>query len=91
MYLKDFRNDADEVTTLCSTRLVITSVCPLALLRLRPTDIYICTAETLKYYYLLFLDEDPLHLDKIVFTTEAHPLPVFKWSSEDISWFKIPV
>ena len=35
-------------------------------------------AETLKYLYLLFSD-DPnlLPLDKWVFNTEAHPLPVY--------------
>jgi len=35
-------------------------------------------AETLKYLYLLFSDEDILPLDKYVFNTEAHPLPVRK-------------
>jgi hypothetical protein len=34
-------------------------------------------AETLKYLYLLFADEDVIPLDKYVFTTEAHPLPIF--------------
>ncbi|ODV63565.1 mannosyl-oligosaccharide 1,2-alpha-mannosidase, partial [Ascoidea rubescens DSM 1968] len=35
-------------------------------------------AETLKYLYLLFDDnEDVLPLDKVVFNTEAHPLPIF--------------
>ena len=53
--------------------------------------IYLRIAETLKYYYLLFLDEDPWPLDEIVFNTEAHPLPVFKWSDEDVLWFKVPV
>ena len=34
-------------------------------------------AETLKYLYLLFSDDkDLLPLDKWVFNTEAHPLPV---------------
>jgi hypothetical protein len=33
-------------------------------------------AETLKYLYLLFSDEDVLPLDKFVFNTEAHPLGV---------------
>ncbi|EDV24520.1 uncharacterized protein TRIADDRAFT_25880 [Trichoplax adhaerens] len=33
-------------------------------------------AETLKYLYLLFSDNDVLPLDKWVFNTEAHPLPV---------------
>ena len=53
--------------------------------------IYPRTAETLKYYYLLFLDEDPWPLDKIVFNTEGHPLPVWKWSDEEVLWFKVPV
>ncbi|KAK4048589.1 mannosyl-oligosaccharide alpha-1,2-mannosidase [Microbotryomycetes sp. JL221] len=34
-------------------------------------------SETLKYLYLLFSDGDVLPLDKYVFNTEAHPLPVF--------------
>ena len=32
--------------------------------------------ETLKYLYILFSDDDFLPLDKWVFNTEAHPLPV---------------
>ncbi|XP_068104857.1 endoplasmic reticulum mannosyl-oligosaccharide 1,2-alpha-mannosidase isoform X2 [Hyperolius riggenbachi] len=36
--------------------------------------------ETLKYLFLLFSDDvDLLHLDKFVFNTEAHPLPI--WTS----------
>ena len=35
-------------------------------------------AETLKYLYLLFSDDDIIPLDKYVFNTEAHPLPVFR-------------
>ncbi|KAF5356345.1 hypothetical protein D9756_004408 [Leucocoprinus leucothites] len=34
-------------------------------------------AETLKYLYLLFEDESVIPLDKYVFNTEAHPLPIF--------------
>ncbi|KAI0675938.1 seven-hairpin glycosidase [Trametes maxima] len=37
-------------------------------------------AETLKYLYLMFTNDDPVPLDKWVFNTEAHPLPVFEWS-----------
>lgn len=33
-------------------------------------------AETLKYLYLLFSDDDAIRLDQWVFNTEAHPLPV---------------
>ncbi|KAF9469504.1 glycoside hydrolase family 47 protein [Collybia nuda] len=35
-------------------------------------------SETLKYLYLLFDDSSVLPLDKYVFNTEAHPLPIFK-------------
>jgi hypothetical protein len=35
-------------------------------------------AETLKYLYLLFSDQDTLRLDQWVLNTEAHPLPVFQ-------------
>ncbi|KAF9480536.1 glycoside hydrolase family 47 protein [Pholiota conissans] len=33
-------------------------------------------AETLKYLYLMFLEDDPVSLDKWVFNTEAHAFPV---------------
>lgn len=33
-------------------------------------------SETLKYFFLLFSDDDVLPLDQWVFNTEAHPLPV---------------
>lgn len=34
-------------------------------------------AETLKYFYLLFSENDLLPLDQIVLNTEAHPFPRF--------------
>ncbi|KAF9453575.1 glycoside hydrolase family 47 protein [Macrolepiota fuliginosa MF-IS2] len=37
-------------------------------------------AETLKYLYILFRDEDIVSLKDWVFNTEAHPLPIFDWS-----------
>ncbi|KAL0060424.1 hypothetical protein AAF712_012793 [Marasmius tenuissimus] len=40
-------------------------------------------AETLKYLYLLFTDEEIIPLDKWVFNTEAHPLPIFQWTKEE--------
>ncbi|KAJ7645912.1 glycoside hydrolase family 47 protein, partial [Mycena polygramma] len=46
-------------------------------------------AETLKYLYLLFINDDPLPLDAWVFSTEAHPLPVFQWSQEEKGRFGI--
>ncbi|KAF9576596.1 mannosyl-oligosaccharide alpha-1,2-mannosidase [Mortierella alpina] len=39
-------------------------------------------AETLKYFYLLFGSDEVLPLDKYVFNTEAHPLPIFTPSNE---------
>jgi hypothetical protein len=35
-------------------------------------------AETLKYFYLLFGDDEVLPLDKVVFNTEAHAFPNFE-------------
>ncbi|KNZ74566.1 Mannosyl-oligosaccharide alpha-1,2-mannosidase isoform A [Termitomyces sp. J132] len=48
-------------------------------------------AETLKYLYLLFTDEDLLPLDEWVFNTEAHPLPIFKWKKWEKEKYGIPV
>ncbi|KAF7974676.1 hypothetical protein HWV62_11433 [Athelia sp. TMB] len=39
-------------------------------------------AETLKYLYLLFTEEDIIPLDKYVFNTEGHPFPVFEWTEQ---------
>ncbi|KAH0842422.1 hypothetical protein AYO21_10504 [Fonsecaea monophora] len=41
-------------------------------------------AETLKYFYLLFSDDDFFPLESVVFNTEAHPFPKF-----DISGSKV--
>ncbi|KAJ7464483.1 glycoside hydrolase family 47 protein [Mycena latifolia] len=46
-------------------------------------------AETLKYLYLLFISDDPFPLDAWVFSTEAHPLPVFEWTQEEKKRFGI--
>ena len=35
-------------------------------------------AETLKYLYLLFSDDELIPLDQWVFNTEAHPLPIIR-------------
>ncbi|KAF0448079.1 mannosyl-oligosaccharide alpha-1,2-mannosidase [Gigaspora margarita] len=40
-------------------------------------------AETLKYFYLLFGPDDLIPLDKYVFNTEAHPLPIISPTSKD--------
>lgn len=37
-------------------------------------------AETLKYFFLLFSDDNILPLTDVVFNTEAHPLPRFEMS-----------
>ncbi len=39
-------------------------------------------AETLKYLYLLFSDDSLIPLDKWVFNTEAHPLPVLSKATQ---------
>jgi hypothetical protein len=46
-------------------------------------------AETLKYLFLLFRDDDPIPLDQWVLNTEAHPLPVFTWTTEERANFGI--
>jgi len=46
-------------------------------------------AETLKYLYLLFDDTNSITLDKWVFNTEAHPLPVFSWTPQEREAFGI--
>ena len=35
--------------------------------------------ETLKYLFLLFDDQGLLPLDKVVFNTEAHAVPIWGW------------
>ncbi|KAI5795206.1 glycoside hydrolase [Geopyxis carbonaria] len=48
-------------------------------------------AETLKYLYLLFSPDDLLPLDKVVFNTEAHPLPVFEMGTRfKTGWNRLP-
>lgn len=46
-------------------------------------------AETLKYLYLLFSDEDIISLDNFVFNTEAHPFPVFNWTQTERQLYQI--
>ncbi|KAF5377767.1 hypothetical protein D9757_008115 [Collybiopsis confluens] len=46
-------------------------------------------AETLKYLYLMFIDEDPVPLDQWVFNTEAHALPIFRWNEIEKDTFHI--
>ncbi|XP_012784482.2 mannosyl-oligosaccharide 1,2-alpha-mannosidase IC [Ochotona princeps] len=43
-------------------------------------------AETLKYLYLLFSDDDVLSLEDWVFNTEAHPLPINHSDSAHRAW-----
>ena len=47
-------------------------------------------AETWKYLYLMFLDHDPIPMDKYVLNTEAHPFPIFNWSEEEKDAYRIP-
>ncbi|KAJ7117470.1 glycoside hydrolase [Mycena epipterygia] len=46
-------------------------------------------AETLKYLYLMFINDDPFPLDAWVFNTEAHLLPVFEWTQAEKERFGI--
>ncbi|KAJ4301095.1 mannosyl-oligosaccharide alpha-1,2-mannosidase [Kalmusia sp. IMI 367209] len=49
-------------------------------------------AETLKYFYLLFSENDLLQLDQIVLNTEAHPFPRFDPSKKrfETGWKRAP-
>lgn len=49
-------------------------------LNLKPRDMMetFFLAETLKYLYLLFADKHEINLDKWVFNTEAHLLPIYR-------------
>lgn len=42
-------------------------------------------SETLKYLLLLFSDDDVVPLDRYVFNTEAHILPIFEPTVVDVS------
>ena len=44
----------------------------------------------LKYLYLLFSGEELVPLDKWVFNTEAHPMPVFMWTTDEKAKFILP-
>ncbi|KIK99359.1 glycoside hydrolase family 47 protein [Paxillus rubicundulus Ve08.2h10] len=48
-------------------------------------------AETLKYLYLLFVDQELIPLDRWVFNTEAHPLPIFEWTKWEKGQYGIPL
>ena len=38
----------------------------------------------------MFTNDDPVPLDKWVFNTEAHPLPIFSWNDWETHKFSIP-
>ena len=46
-------------------------------------------AETLKYLYLLFIEEDLISFNDWVFNTEAHPLPIFQWTPWEKQFFGV--
>lgn len=48
-------------------------------------------AETLKYLYLLFDDVTSTSLNEWVFNTEAHPLPIFSWTTAEKQEFNIAI
>lgn len=47
-------------------------------------------APRLKYLFLLFREDDPVPMDRWVFNTEAHPLPIFEWSASERVKYGIP-
>lgn len=41
-------------------------------------------AETLKYLYLIFSDDDLLPLEHWIFNTEAHPFPILRDQKKEV-------
>ena len=56
----------------------------------QPPAVLTYASHRLKYLYLLFVNDDPVPLDRWVFNTEAHPLPMYKWSGYEKYKFGIP-
>jgi mannosyl-oligosaccharide alpha-1,2-mannosidase len=54
-----------------------------------PQSVTDSDSHRLKYFYLLFTDDDPISLDRWVLNTEAHPLPVFEWSDWQRELFNV--
>ncbi|KAF9466050.1 glycoside hydrolase [Collybia nuda] len=46
-------------------------------------------AETLKYLFLLFTNDDLIPLKDWVFNTEAHPIPIFQWKDWERKQYKL--
>ena len=76
--------DEVEGTVYAYTSLDTVMECPVKEWKRRDNMESFWLAETLKYFYLLFSDDDFFPLDTVVFNTEAHPLPIF-----DISGSKV--
>lgn len=51
---------------------------PISSLQTDDTQQSFFLAETLKYLYLLFCEDDVISLDEWVFNTEAHPMMIAK-------------
>jgi mannosyl-oligosaccharide alpha-1,2-mannosidase len=47
-------------------------------------------AETLKYLYLLFSDDDVIPIEQFVFNTEAHPVSIRGYGKREKNWVNIP-
>jgi hypothetical protein len=62
-----------DLKTHCMTEIAFTAVENVETMEKRDYMATYFLAETLKYLYLAFLDEDEFNLDDYVFTTEAHP------------------
>ena len=55
-------------------------------LRIELTRFYL----RLKYLYLLFTDAELVPLNKWVFNTEGHPLPIYEWRQWEKDEYRIP-
>jgi mannosyl-oligosaccharide alpha-1,2-mannosidase len=52
-------------------------------------NVILTISHRLKYFFLLFTDDDLIPLDQWVFNTEAHPLPVINWSGWEMERYGI--
>jgi ER degradation enhancer, mannosidase alpha-like 2 len=68
----------DDIISQCRTEAGFAEVKDVRTLKLEDSMESFFFAETLKYAYLLFAPEKTISLDKVVFTTEGHPLKVMK-------------
>lgn len=75
-YLRMGKRMTDDILSKCRTAAGFAAVKDVRTMEMEDSMESFFFAETLKYAYLIFAPESNLDLNKIVFTTEAHPLKI---------------